>query len=57
MIAKPEKTMNESEKSLVAFSPFTSAPNVVLTKKITKKKIKQKSIVSYSFCPAKLGLM
>ena len=38
MITKPEMTRNRLDKSLEAFSPFTSVPCVVLTKKITKTK-------------------
>ena len=41
MIAKPEETLNKSDKSLEVLSLFTSVPCVALKKKITKIKTDQ----------------
>ena len=48
MVAKPEKTMNKSDKSLEAFSLFTSFPCVAFTKKITKNKTEISSVLPIS---------
>ena len=45
MIAKPERAMNKSDKSMEAFSLFPSVPCVALTKKITKNKKEINSVL------------
>ena len=48
-----EMTMIRSDKSLEAFSPFTSVLHVALTKKVTKSKTEMSSALP--ILPCKLG--